>query len=510
MIKNIWRQLRMLKKNKKFVTISVAVMIAIIIGGFLLINRNGVDGQTAVVIRGDITQVVSVTGSLKPVDEVELSFNRSGKVAEVLVGVGDNVDIGQVVVRLDNRDAAIALEEAKVDYEDLVNINPLDITKAQNDVKEYEADLASSYDDARSTLSLEIKELNDVVNGLDDLFSQDGYLASNSYGMSGVAKDRRDLAEDRYYDAQKAVKDFLKIYQADFSSNDPSVVEAALTELYTVATICAEAAKQAKDITTYLKERDYGDPAGAEAAYETVSDLAVAANDSVDNVFMARDSIDNTKRLLSEADLDLADLVDGPDFTDIRASKLAIEQKEKDFSDYFLISPIAGVITRQDAKVGEQVSSGVSVVSVISADKLEIEANVPEVDIGRVAVGHDVSIIFDAFPEESFSGRVIMIDPAQTVIDGVVNFKVTIALDMLNDKLRSGLTANVEIKSVLAQDILLVPRAAVVDRDSAYFVSVVEGNRVVERQVKTGVFGQIGNVEVLQGLNEGEVVLIGQ
>lgn len=501
----------MLKKNKKFVWASVLVLVVVIIAGFFVIGGNGVEGNTALVVRGDIEQQVSVTGTLKPVDEVDLSFNRSGKVAEVAVPVGAMVEAGQTLLKLDSRDALIALEEAKVAYEDLINVDLLDVTKAKNNVVELEADVVSSYDNARSTLSAESKSLNDVVNSLDDLFAHDAYLSSNSYGMGSVAKDRRDQAEDSFYEAQRAVRDFMKVYQVNFTSNDNKVIEESIDRLYQVANTVSRAAKESKDIITYLKERDYGDVDEAADAYDSVSSLSVSANDAVDNVFTAKNLIVNNKRLLSEAKLDLADLLDGPDATDIRSSKLAIQQKEKDYSDYFLTSPIAGVVTKQDVAVGEQVSADVAVVSVISADKLEIEANVPEVDIGRVAVGHNVDINFDAFPGENFTGKVIAVDPAQTVIDGVVNFKVTISLDIKNGvDLKSGLTANVSIKSTLAQGVLLVPRSALIERDGRYFVNVVTGRTVTEKEITVGVLGQIGNAEILSGLNEGETILIGE
>lgn len=512
MLKNIRHQLRMLKKNKKFVWPTVTILAAILIGGSLILafGGNGAEGQTALVARGDIGQQVSVAGTLKPVEEVELSFNRSGKVVQVLADVGAKVEAGQTIVRLDNRDAAIELEEAKIAYEDLVKVDPLDATKARNEVQEFEADLASSYDAARAILSSEIKELNDAVNTLDDLFSSDGYLSSINFNAGSIPEERRDDAEKSFNKSKQAVKDFLKTYQSSFASSDPKIIQSTITELYQVATICSGAVKEAKDIVTYLKEQEYGDEEEVEEAYESVSDLAVLVSDSVDNIFTAKNDVLNNERLLSEAKLDLADLLDGPDATDLRSSRLAIQQKEKDYSDYFLTSPIGGVVVTQEAKVGEQVSSGSVIVSVISANNLEIEANVPEVDIARVAVGYDVDINFDAFPDEHFTGKVVMIDPAQTVIDGVVNFKVTISLDTPGEKLKSGLTANIEIKSVLAQNVLLVPRAALIDRAGNYFVNVISGRQIEERQVEIGAIGQIGNVEVVSGLTEGEMVLVRQ
>ncbi len=500
----------MFKKNKKLVAIAVAILIVLIIGGFLAFGDANVNGHTAVVTRGDISQQVSVTGRLEPVDDVSLSFNRSGKVTEVRARVGDLVKSGQVVAVLDHRSALIELEEAKVAYQDLVNVDELDVIKAENTVKADEAALASSYDDARAALSAESKVLNDSVNSLDDLFSSDGYLTSVNFGAGAIAKTRRNAAESLFADFQRSLRSFSKIYDGGFISNDQAKIESALAELYQVSTLGARATKEAKDLVIYLKEREYGDEAEAEEAYEAVSDLALSVDDAVDQVFEARDAILQNKRSLAEAKLDLADVVNGPDSTDLRSSQLAIQQKEKEYSDYFITSPIAGVITKQEAEVGEQASAGEVVVAVISADRLQIEANVPEIDIGRVALGYPVDIVFDAFPDEHFTGQVVVVDPAQTVIDGVVNFKVTITLDRDSSVLRSGLTANITIKSNLVTDVVMVPRAALVEQDGAYFVTVVNGRQTEKRSVTVGALGQIGNVEIVNGLAPGEVVLLGE
>ena len=96
-----------------------------------------------------------------------------------------------------------------------------------------------------------------------------------------------------------------------------------------------------------------------------------------------------------------------------------------------IYSPINGTVTLQDAKLGEVAIINEALISVLSVGNWKIEAKVPEVSVGRVTVGNKVEINLDAFPDENFSGTVTYLEPAETVIDGVVYFKVTIILTKL-------------------------------------------------------------------------------
>ncbi|RME84701.1 MAG: biotin/lipoyl-binding protein, partial [Caldilineae bacterium] len=72
------------------------------------------DYEVYVVGKGDISATVSATGSIEPVEEVNLSFRGTGRVKEVLVEPGDHVQAGQVLARLEDRDLQLALEQAQV------------------------------------------------------------------------------------------------------------------------------------------------------------------------------------------------------------------------------------------------------------------------------------------------------------------------------------------------------------------------------------------------------------
>jgi RND family efflux transporter MFP subunit len=186
--------------------------------------------------------------------------------------------------------------------------------------------------------------------------------------------------------------------------------------------------------------------------------------------------------------------------------RAGVESAQAKLSKMTLRSPQNGIITKQDAKVGEIVTPGKIVISVISDGNLEIESDISEISIGKIQVGNPVSLMFDAFPGETFAGKVTYIEPAETIIDGVVNYKVTVGFDEKYPQMKSGLTSKLEIQTAVKAEVLVVPQYALVRKDSGVFVSKKEGKAFVEVPVTVGLTGQDGNVEVLSGLSEGDVV----
>jgi HlyD family secretion protein len=172
-----------------------------------------------------------------------------------------------------------------------------------------------------------------------------------------------------------------------------------------------------------------------------------------------------------------------------------------------LRSPLRGTVTKRDIQTGEIASPNTSVISVISESNLEIEANVPEVDVGKVLVGNPVRITLDAFPGENFQGKVAYIEPAETIVDGVVNFKIKIAFDASDERFKSGLTANLVIETLRKENVLVLPQFAILENDRGTFVRKQINGTVTEVPVVLGIRSQNGTIEIISGVTEGEEVL---
>lgn len=175
-----------------------------------------------------------------------------------------------------------------------------------------------------------------------------------------------------------------------------------------------------------------------------------------------------------------------------------------------IFSPIDGRIARLDIRTGETVTAGVTVARVIQDDHFVIEARVPESDIAKIMIGMSAQVTFDAFSsDEVFTGTVVEIDQSSTVVQDVVLYNVKFHLEKGDDRLKDGMTANLDIETARRDDVLTVPFRVITKEGNKTYVEVQEGeNEFVKREVITGLEGDENRVEILSGLQEGERVIL--
>ena len=113
----------------------------------------------------------------------------------------------------------------------------------------------------------------------------------------------------------------------------------------------------------------------------------------------------------------------------------------------------------------------------------------------------------DAFPNETFTGKVFYIDPAETMVSGVVDYLVKVSFDKNDPRMKSGLTANLAITTQTHNDALIVPQYAVLQNDNGTFVETLKNGGVVQVPVSLGISDQNGNAEITSGATEGEQVI---
>jgi HlyD family secretion protein len=137
----------------------------------------------------------------------------------------------------------------------------------------------------------------------------------------------------------------------------------------------------------------------------------------------------------------------------------------------------------------------------------EIDAGVSETDIGKILVGNKVTMKLDAFPGEIFDGSVFYIAPAETNNAGVISYQIKISFDKPDQRLKSGLTANVDIQTKNKDNVLILPQYAILQNDQGMFVETLVNNKINQNPVTLGISDQKGNAEVVSGVTEGEQVL---
>lgn len=189
-----------------------------------------------------------------------------------------------------------------------------------------------------------------------------------------------------------------------------------------------------------------------------------------------------------------------------------------------IYAPVDGIITQKNNEVGENNSAATAVLVLLPHSDFEIEVNVSESDITKVKVGQGVDITLDAYGEEHiFKGKVISVDPAETLISDVVYYRVKAVIDPAETlaagglvveedikDIKSGMTANVTIFTDKKENVLMIPERAVEEKNDVKVVRVLtdaKRQKWQEREVTTGLAGNDGMIEIKTGLNEGEQVI---
>ena len=209
------------------------------------------------------------------------------------------------------------------------------------------------------------------------------------------------------------------------------------------------------------------------------------------------------------------ELIAAPRSVDVASLIARIARDQADYehtldelNDSILKSPAGGIVTKVNLDVGENVSDVIEDAVTIMTDKLRITTNISETDISKVKVGNLVDITFDAFPSDKlFTGKVVSIDPAETIVQGVVYYEAKVDFDPDGENIKSGMTANFEIMTASVDSAIAISPQALNYEDKEVFVFVIEEGEKIKRVLKTGLEGD-EMIEILDGLNEGEKVLI--
>lgn len=169
-----------------------------------------------------------------------------------------------------------------------------------------------------------------------------------------------------------------------------------------------------------------------------------------------------------------------------------------------VISPLDGFIIARSKEPGQAVS--LSDVILVMADKLILRADVDETDLAYMKKGKRVTASLDAYPDSDFRGVIEHIAYESRLVNNVTVYEVRInPINPPND-FRAGMTANVELVAASARDTLLAPYGAIVERRGKKFArKIVNGKTVEEARVETGITDG-RNIEIISGLNEGDII----
>ncbi len=172
-------------------------------------------------------------------------------------------------------------------------------------------------------------------------------------------------------------------------------------------------------------------------------------------------------------------------------------------------APFDGVVTRKNIEIGELATAGQAVIGIETLDSLRLSADVPETDAFALKEHMDASVTFDAISSGGPVSAILeQIYPAATLIEGVPTFHVFLRTSDTSLPLRSGITANIVVHAEKKENVIAIPRRAIVTKSEKQFVRKQRADQdPQEIEITTGVVGSDGLVEVTSGLAEGDVII---
>lgn len=461
-------------KRNKIIIASIFVLLAL----FFIFSKKKPDYKFVTVEKGSIEEVVSVTGNTVPEESVSLAFGSTGIVSRTLASVGQEVKKGMVLAELNMNDLLAQLKNAQAGLT-IANQQALSLTTSiENITAEQDAVVAS----ARQAMYS-----NFTAVPTDDSNSYTAPIISGSY--SGL--------EDGTYT--------IKVYA--------SRTDTGASIKYTGLESGSGPVMTVSDVPLGTHGLFIRFPSDVNSSnYINTTWIVDVPNKRWSGYTSA---LKNYQTALESRDRVIADAKSGAGAvgtSNISDAKVMQAQANVDgvlarIKDARIIAPISGMITQFDAKVGQLASPSIPLVSMISNNGYEVHTGVSEIDVSKVLVGDKVSMTLDAFPNEVFGGEVFYVAPSETNNQGVVSYKVKISFDQKDDRLKSGLTANIDIKTNTKDNVLILPQYAILQNDKGSFVKVLDGDEIKEKPVVLGIQDQEGNVEVISGVTEGEKVL---
>ncbi|MFA6300761.1 MAG: efflux RND transporter periplasmic adaptor subunit [Candidatus Paceibacterota bacterium] len=473
-----------LMKIKTFFTkkkiIWTGIILLVIFGGWFIFGRSPSNAgiQTDVVKLQDIEKTVLTTGQVVSSTDLDLSFASSGIVKRVLVKEGDVVYAGQLLAEEDTSSLVAQLRSAEAgltiakQQAATSEINLANITKEQDTL------VANAY---RTLLNSSLVAENvgnysgydaPTVSGTYTCGKEGSYNLKTYNSSGGVSVTYSGLENDSLL-LTDIVRPMGKC--GLFLSFDKTKI--LLSNIEFVINI------PNKNAANY--NANY-------SAYQTALQNRIIA------IANARASVEGGSASSSIVE------------AQIEQAQASVDSINAQIRNARIVAPADGTITQVDVKVGELAQATKEALKLLNVGKLHTEALVSEADIASVALGQSIDNTFDALgPDKHFTTAVLTINPASTVISGVVNYKVTGSLENIPE-VKPGMTVNMTIKVAEKKGVLVIPTSAIINKNGKNIVRVINDSKnktYTEKEVEIGLNADGGLTEIISGLSEGQEVV---
>jgi len=489
---------------------------------------------------GEVLAQLSATNQYNAVLEALANLQASQAALDKLIAGASAEDIA--VSEESVKSAEVTYNNRVIDLETLKSKLVADENSYRDAITNKETDLTNQRDTVLSTLSNELFDADTALDRIQDIFDDDD--ATYILGAKNIALKLQ--AETNHSSAISLVATANStLTNAEITLSDTDINQ-ALTASLTALTQVANALSNMYSVlintpasTTYTQTEIDTDKSSisthqttiaasissvqsAKTVWDTAKSNLNVAQNNLSTFLASRDSQIATAEgavASAKSSWDLAkaqlEFKKAPTRTEdislqrakVAQAQAAVSRAQATLDQMTIVAPVNGLVTRVEYEIGEKPDLTKPVIAILGQSGLEIEVDIPESDIAKVAVGQEAMITLDAFGEDrKFVGHVTFIDPAETVIQDVVYYKVKVTFDDGDGEIKPGMTANIDIITAQKTDVLVVPVRAVKENGGKYVELLIDG-APEKRNVETGIRGDGGVIEILSGLEAGDQVI---
>ncbi len=436
--------------------------------------------QTATTRRGDIILYAAGAGTLIPSSEVGVSFDISDgiqeELVELMVGVGDKVEVGDILARLDDSDRQEILTEAQRDLRELTSA--FVIAGIEKDLANTIIDLEDHVSDLIGLISLAVFRAEDYV---------EEYTLALNETQTAFAESTTDENEQQL----KSAEQNLKWAESNLKIQWDYYYEVYVPEYF-------------ESFYWDNREKVYFTDAPSDAEIASVRAEISLAEATIAELEVLLNALEN--------DQDLPEEATGTKTAAIRNARKAVDDALEDLEATTLLAPISGTVTSLLADVTEMIGNEVLLV-ISDLTPPTLEAYFDESDWKNIQIGFPVEVIFDALPDSVYVGQVVHVDPALVNLNNTTVVYCLVEVDISEtgwSDLPIGSAAGVDVIGGKAENAILVPVEALYEISEGEFaVFVMEDGQPRMRLVEVGLQDLI-YAEIISGIKQGDVVTTGQ
>jgi HlyD family secretion protein len=486
-------------------TVSIVISLAVVVsvaGAIWYVSSNKAPSfGTTAATSGNVVESLDEPATVLADDNSPLSFQEGGQIAAVNVSEGQEVSAGTAIATLSSgslqaavAQATAALEAAQANLAqaasgtrpEQLTIDQEAVTSAQSSLSVDVGNAYASADDA-------------VQNQTDNLFTNP---TSNNPTFLVPITDSQQL--NNIVNGRITVQATLNTWYAALNSSSSNLISLAAlanTSLGNVQSYLDLLALAVNDATS-------GSSMSATTLAGYKANISVARTE----VDTAITTMTNAESALQAAQNTLALAQAGSTPQAIEALQASVAQAQAAqtaaqvaLNNASLVAPFSGTVENLTAQIGQVVSPGAPIASLVNNGGLKIQVYVSEENVAQVHTGDTAQISLDAFPASTtFPATVTTIDDTQTLVNGTPAYLVTLHFAQPEPQLKDGMTGNAHLILAEHDNVIEVPSRLVINNGNGYSVTVVTATGTMQVPVTIGLVGDNGMTEITSGINQGD------